>query len=248
MTTRWHALSPWPGPRRAPSGAASTSIRQSSEPRIWPTRPGKLPASNMPRSRRLTTRLTRPPRRRFTKTSITARTAKRSRSRPTSSGISQRTTPPICRNPRPWQAADCLAAPRVRTRTSPARSSGQTWPSSPVLAVARDWHPRSHARRGEHSAHAQLLLQGGGRGGVLEQQLLARIDDVVGGLRHQRHLVKARQDELQLAGVGVDVADGEDARFAGLELLGIHGDEVLIQVEPPIGDRPELHGEPEEGQ
>jgi hypothetical protein len=59
--------------------------------------------------------------------------------------------------------------------------------------------------------------------------------------------VEARQDQLQLAGVGVDVADREDTGHAGLELLGVDRNEVFIEIDPPMSDRPELHGEPEEG-
>ena len=33
-----------------------------------------------------------------------------------------------------------------------------------------------------------------------------------------------------------------------LELLGIDGDQVLVEIEPPVGDGSELHGEPEERQ
>ncbi len=40
-------------------------------------------------------------------------------------------------------------------------------------------------------ADAELLLQARGRGRVLEQQLLARVDVLVGLLRHQRRLVEA---------------------------------------------------------
>ena len=67
-------------------------------------------------------------------------------------------------------------------------------------------------------------------------------------LRHQRRLVEAREDELELAGIGVDVADGENAGHAGLEFLRIDRDQVLVELQSPIGDRPELHGEPEERQ
>src|SRR5262249_38719395 len=49
------------------------------------------------------------------------------------------------------------------------------------------------------SRDAELLLQAGGGGGVLENQPLARIDVVVRLLRHQRAFVEARQDELELA-------------------------------------------------
>ena len=60
--------------------------------------------------------------------------------------------------------------------------------------------------------------------------------------------MEARQDQLQLAGIGVDVADGEDALDGGFELLGVHGDQVLMQVEAPFGDGAKLHGEAEERQ
>lgn len=52
------------------------------------------------------------------------------------------------------------------------------------------------------------------------------------------------QNELQLAGVVADIADGEHAARAGLELLGIHRNQVLMQVEPEGSHRPQLHGEP----
>src|SRR5262245_55710051 len=68
----------------------------------------------------------------------------------------------------------------------------------------------------------------------------------MGLLRHERRLVEARQDELELAWIGVDIADGEDALLVRLEFLGVDRDEVLVQLEAPIGYRAELHGEPEE--
>ena len=98
------------------------------------------------------------------------------------------------------------------------------------------------------SLHAELLLQVRRRGGVLEDQLLIRIDVFVDLLRHERALVEARQDQLQLARIGIDVADGEDALLARLELLRVDGNQVLFEIEPPIGDRAELHGEAEERQ
>ena len=33
-----------------------------------------------------------------------------------------------------------------------------------------------------------------------------------------------------------------------LEFLGVHGNQVLVEIETEIGDRPELHGETEERQ
>src|SRR5262249_3388564 len=81
------------------------------------------------------------------------------------------------------------------------------------------------------SADAQLALQGGGRGGVLEQEFFARIDDVVSSLCHQRRFVKTRQNKLELAGIGIDVANGEDAGLARLEFRSVDGNEVLVEVE-----------------
>src|SRR5690349_10092286 len=67
------------------------------------------------------------------------------------------------------------------------------------------------------SVDTELLLQTGGRGRVLEHEPLLRIDVTMGFLRHQRALVEAAQDQLDLAGIGIDVADGEDAGYVGLE-------------------------------
>ena len=53
-------------------------------------------------------------------------------------------------------------------------------------------------------------------------------------------LVKARQDQLLLARVGVDVADREDALHVGLEALGVDGDLPALDVVRPqlaIGPR-----------
>ena len=73
--TPWRARSPWPGPRRAPSAAASTSIRPSSRSTISPTSASRAqPASSSPRSRRPTTRATGSPPRRSPSTPTTART------------------------------------------------------------------------------------------------------------------------------------------------------------------------------
>ena len=56
----------------------------------------------------------------------------------------------------------------------------------------------------------------------------------------ERCLVKAAQDELLLAGVGVDVADGMDAGHAGLEFFRVHLQRLLLEIETPLRDRPEL--------
>ncbi|MCY1231998.1 hypothetical protein D9M72_444650 [compost metagenome] len=60
--------------------------------------------------------------------------------------------------------------------------------------------------------------------------------------------MEARQDQLLLAGVGVDVAHREDARDIGLELLGVHLDLLALQVQAPFGDRAQLGRQAEEHQ
>src|SRR5207237_5485793 len=71
------------------------------------------------------------------------------------------------------------------------------------------------------SVDPELLLQARRRGRVLEHQPLVRIDVAVRLLRHQRALVEAGENNLELARIGVDVADGEDAGDVGLERRGV---------------------------
>ena len=59
----------------------------------------------------------------------------------------------------------------------------------------------------------------GGR--VLQKHPLIRVQVFLHAKCGQRRLVKPAQDQLLLARVGVDVADGEDARYVGFELLGV---------------------------
>src|SRR4029077_8142757 len=96
--------------------------------------------------------------------------------------------------------------------------------------------------------HSQTLMHHRARGGVLQELFLLGIQVVLNRERGQRRLVEPGQDQLLLARVGIDVADGEDAGHAGLELLGVDLQRALLQSEPPLGDRPELRMQPEEHQ
>src|SRR5882672_4266018 len=60
------------------------------------------------------------------------------------------------------------------------------------------------------------------RGRVLEVDLLAGLQMRLNRKCGQRGLVKAAEDQFLLAWVVVDVADREDSRDAGLELLRVH--------------------------
>src|SRR5262249_5977736 len=110
-------------------------------------------------------------------------------------------------------------------------------------------HTRSGRRLRRLRRDAELLLQARRRCGVLEHQALLRINVVVRLLCHQRDFVKARQDELKLSRIPIYVADGENSRNAGFERRSLDRDElVVLELEAPLGDRPELHGQPEERQ
>ena len=67
-------------------------------------------------------------------------------------------------------------------------------------------------------------------------------------LRHQRRFMETAEDELELAWIPVDVSNGEDSRLRCFEFLGVYGDEIFVQVQAPVRDGAELHGETEEWQ
>ena len=138
--------------------------------------------------------------------------------------------------------ADAALASARRVLGLAAQASVATEPLPPP--------PRSsdHRLTPQSSRHAELLLQAGRGGRVLKHEALVRIDVAVRLLRHQRDFVEAGQDQLELARIGVDVADREDAGNVGLERLGADRDQVVLQVDAPVGDRPELHGQAEERQ
>ena len=75
------------------------------------------------------------------------------------------------------------------------------------------------------SAHAKLPLQARRRRRVLEGQLLVRVNIAVGALGGERRLVETREDQLELAGIGVDIANGENAGNARFELCRVNGDQ-----------------------
>src|SRR4051794_10530107 len=127
-------------------------------------------------------------------------------------------------------AAPGLSAPSDNASAS-SESSRKLENSIMITLLTRDWNDRRLRRfrkrfqRQKHGAppscppssvDTKLLLQAGGRRRVLEHQPLIGIDVAVGFLRHQRAFVETAQDQLDLAGISVDVADREDAGHVGL--------------------------------
>src|ERR1700686_4883988 len=85
--------------------------------------------------------------------------------------------------------------------------------------------------------HAQALMHDGTGGGVLQKLFLLRIQVMLDGERRQRGFVKARQDQLFLPRVGIDIADGKNTRQARLEFLGVDLERLFLQRQSPLRDR-----------
>src|SRR5204862_3907625 len=92
--------------------------------------------------------------------------------------------------------------------------------------------------------HSQTLVHQRARGRVLQELLLLRIQMMLDRERGQRRLVESGQDQLLLARIGVDVADRKDPGEAGLELLGVDLERLLLERQSPLGDRSELRVQP----
>src|SRR5437868_12835044 len=97
-------------------------------------------------------------------------------------------------------------------------------PAPDCAPVPRALHPGYGYTAPRTSAHAEFFLQAGRGGGVLEHELLVGEDVMIGLLRHQRHLVEAAQDELDLARVPIDVAYRENPALARLEFFRVDRD------------------------
>src|SRR6185312_10599733 len=83
---------------------------------------------------------------------------------------------------------------------------------------------------------------------VLEMQRLARIYQRMDRVRRERGLGETRQDQLELARIGRNVADREDSGARGRAARRIDADVVLLDLEPPSGKRTEIGRQPEKRQ
>src|SRR5256884_2799053 len=81
--------------------------------------------------------------------------------------------------------------------------------------------------------HSQTLVHQRARGRVLQELLLLRIQMMLDRERGERRLVESGQDQLLLARIGVDVADRKDPGEAGLELLGVDLERLLLERQSP---------------
>src|SRR5262245_61717355 len=133
-----------------------------------------------------------------------------------------------------------LASPRL-IRTAPGSAAG-------AFRSAGRCAARGSLVLGDRRRQAEALVHDRAGRRVLQVLLLTRLEMRGDGKRRERGLVEAAQDQLLLAGIVVDIADREDARHAGLELLRVDADAAAIEVEPPVRDRAELRMQAEEHQ
>ena len=82
----------------------------------------------------------------------------------------------------------------------------------------------------------------------MEAEFFVWINIAKGLLRHQGAFVETGQNEFELAGIGIDITDGKNARCCGFKFFGIHRHKVFMQVQAEIGYRSKLHRQPIERQ
>ena len=87
---------------------------------------------------------------------------------------------------------------------------------------------------------AEHLVKLRARRRVLQEDALFGEDVVAGREGCERAFMEARENELLLSGVRIDVAHGEDAGDARLEAGGVDDDLLALEVEPPVFDGAEL--------
>src|SRR5205085_2135110 len=131
---------------------------------------------------------------------------------------------------------------RVARNDDRASWTAGIWPACRRSRVTLSVIARSAAKRSRGSIPQSAARHALGRR-VFEMQRLARIDQRVDRVRRQRCLGEARQDQLEFAGVGGDIADREDAGPRGGAGGRVDADVVVVEVEAPGGQRAEIGSE-----
>ena len=137
--------------------------------------------------------------------------------------------PGAVRRRRPHLLPEAALAPPFRTATRLARLRG-------------------HGRARPARSRRNLGRRNTRRRRILEVQRRLGMDQRIGRSRGDGRFGETGQDQLQLAGIGDDVADGEDAGLAGRGRRGVDGDLIVLQRELPVGDRSQRHRQAEERQ
>src|SRR5690625_1370699 len=130
-----------------------------------------------------------------------------------------------------WARGPTLKTPTLSAIASTCRLS---WRLSPP--------PNSGGPRAGNlfAVDAQSLVHDGRSGGVLHKLAYVGVDVFLHRKGRQRGFMKARQDELLLAGVGVDVADGKHAFNGRLEFFRVDRNLFSFQVQAPVGNGPQI--------
>src|SRR6185437_7295522 len=121
--------------------------------------------------------------------------------------------------PSTWPPNTCgLPISRLspRKRFTSSGSSSSSWSRSASCAFIVCSLARSRLRRLERDSirDPQPLVHDGAGSRILQELPLLREEVVLDAEGGERRLVEAREDELLLAGIGVDVAHREDPRQA----------------------------------
>src|ERR1035438_9172347 len=102
--------------------------------------------------------------------------------------------------------------------------------------------------RGGIAGDPQPLLHDRTGGGVLQELAFLGKQVVLDTERRESRFVKTAQDQFLLAGIGIDVSDGEDSRHAGLKFFGVDLERLAFQFKAPVGDRTQFRMQAEERQ
>ena len=79
-------------------------------------------------------------------------------------------------------------------------------------------------------------------------QRLIRENPRMDRMRRHGRFRKALQNELQLAGIGRNIANGVNTRDAGFKRCGCDADVAAFKAKAPMRNRAEFHGKPEKRQ
>lgn len=84
-------------------------------------------------------------------------------------------------------------------------------------------------------------------GRVFEAQFLIGMNVPEGALAHERGFVETAQDQLQLAGIRIDITNGVNTLNVGGIIGCVNMDGRLVDGKPPVGNGSEFWSQAKEG-
>src|SRR4051812_14833482 len=95
-------------------------------------------------------------------------------------------------------------------------------------------------------SNAQALVHERARRRVLQVNLFAWLEVFLDRKCSKCGLVKARQDQLLLTGISIDITNRINARYVGLEFFGVDAQLFLVDLQAPLCNRAKLRMQAEE--